>query len=137
MFQYIVKLYEVIRNKVSIVICVCMHTKSCQSCLTESCLALWTRVWQSHLSMGFSRQEYWSGLHALLQSFLTQGLNQCLRSPALAGRFFNTSATWEVQEESEENPPLWTKTKGQTILQNKYFQGLKTLFIHTDILLGY
>ena len=31
---------------------------------------------QSPLSMGFSRQEYWSGLHSLLQGiFLTQGLN--------------------------------------------------------------
>ena len=29
--------------------------------------------------MGFSRQEYWSGLHFLLQGiFLTQGLNPCL-----------------------------------------------------------
>ena len=29
--------------------------------------------------MGFSWQEYWSGLHALLQQmFLTQGLNPCL-----------------------------------------------------------
>ena len=31
---------------------------------------------QAPLSMGFSRQEYWSGCHALLQGiFLTQGLN--------------------------------------------------------------
>ena len=36
--------------------------------------------------------------HALLQGiFLTQGLNLSLfMSPALAGRFFTTSATWEV-----------------------------------------
>ena len=35
------------------------------------------------------------GCHALLQGiFLTQGLN---RSPALAGRFFTTNATWEAQ----------------------------------------
>ena len=34
------------------------------------------------------------GFHALLQGiFLTQGLNQCLMSPALAGGFFTTSAT--------------------------------------------
>ena len=31
------------------------------------------------LSMGFSRQEYWSGLHFLLQGiFRTQGLNSSL-----------------------------------------------------------
>ena len=35
--------------------------------------------------------------HALLQGlFLTQGLNICLMSPALAGGFFTTSATWEA-----------------------------------------
>ena len=37
------------------------------------------------------------GCHALLQGiFLTQGSNPCLLSPALAGGFFTTSATWEV-----------------------------------------
>ena len=38
------------------------------------------------------------GYHALLQGiFLTQGPNLCLMSPALAGRFFTTSATWEAR----------------------------------------
>ena len=36
----------------------------------------WTVAHQTHLSMGFSRQEYWSGMPALLQGiFPTQGLN--------------------------------------------------------------
>ena len=36
----------------------------------------WTVAYQAPLSMGFSRQEYWSGCHALLKGvFLTQGLN--------------------------------------------------------------
>ena len=36
--------------------------------------------------------------HALLQGiFLTQGLNLCLMSPALASRFFTTSAIFEAQ----------------------------------------
>ena len=36
----------------------------------------WTVARQAPLSMGFSRQEYWVGCHALLQGiFLTQGLN--------------------------------------------------------------
>ena len=35
--------------------------------------------------------------HTLLQeTFLTQGLNPCLLSPALAGGFFTTSATGEA-----------------------------------------
>ena len=38
---------------------------------------LWTVALQAPLSMGFSRQEYWSGLHALLQGiFPTHGSNQ-------------------------------------------------------------
>ena len=49
-----------------------------QSCPT----LLWpprTTAFQVPLSVGFSRQEYWSGLHFLLQGiFLTQGLNPCL-----------------------------------------------------------
>ena len=37
---------------------------------------LWTVACQAPLSMGFSRQEYWSGLHALLQGiFPPQGQN--------------------------------------------------------------
>ena len=38
------------------------------------------------------------GCHALLQGiFLTQGSNpHLIMSPALAGRFFTTSATWEA-----------------------------------------
>ena len=36
----------------------------------------WTVAYQASLSMGFSRQEYWSGCHFLLQEiFPTQGLN--------------------------------------------------------------
>ena len=40
-----------------------------------SCVRLfetpWTVARQASLSMGFSRQEYWSGGHFLLQVFLT------------------------------------------------------------------
>ena len=36
----------------------------------------WTVAHQAPLSMGFSRQEYWSGCHSLLQGIsLTQGSN--------------------------------------------------------------
>ena len=39
----------------------------------------WTIAHQALLSMGFFRQEYWVGCHALLQGiFLTQGFNPCL-----------------------------------------------------------
>ena len=48
--------------------------------------------------MGFSRQEHQSGFHAPLQgNFLTQGLNSVsVKSSALVGWFFTTSATWEA-----------------------------------------
>ena len=45
---------------------------------------------QAPPSMVFSRQEYWSHSHALLQGIEPVSL----RSPALAGGFFTTS--WEV-----------------------------------------
>ena len=39
----------------------------------------WTAACQAPLSMGFSRQEYWSGCHFLFQwIFPTQGSNPCL-----------------------------------------------------------
>ena len=54
----------------------------------------WTVANQAPLSMGFSRQEYWSGL-----PFPTPGdlpdLEMEPVSPALAGRFFTTSTTWK------------------------------------------
>ena len=60
----------------------------------------WTVAHEAPLTMGLSRQEYWSGLHVLLQGiFMTQGSNPhllSLASPALAGGFFTTSATWEA-----------------------------------------
>ena len=48
-------------------------------------VTLWIVAHQAPLSMGFSRQEYWSagkntavGCHFLLQGILTQGSNPCL-----------------------------------------------------------
>ena len=55
----------------------------------------WTVACQAPLSMEFSRQEYWSGLLCPLPEDLTSpGMELAyLMSPALAGRFFTTSAT--------------------------------------------
>ena len=48
--------------------------------------------------MGFSRQEYWSGLPGPPPGDLPDpGIEpDSLRSPALAEEFFTTRATWEV-----------------------------------------
>ena len=60
---------------------------------------LWTVAWQAPLSMGFYRQEYWSGLPCPPPGDLPDpGIKSVsLTSPALAGGFFTTSATWDAQ----------------------------------------
>ena len=59
---------------------------------------LWTVAHQAPLSMGFSRQEYWSGLPWPPPGDLPDpGIKPAsLVSPAVAGRLFTTSATWEA-----------------------------------------
>ena len=53
------------------------------------------------LSVGFFRQEYWSGLPCLPPGDVPDpGIKPTsLMSPALAGRCFTTSATWEARYE--------------------------------------
>ena len=67
------------------------------SCLSYVQLleTLWTVAHQAPLSMGFSRQEYWSGLPWPPPGDLPNpGIEPTtLISPALAGGFFTTSAT--------------------------------------------
>ena len=67
----------------------------------------WTVAPQVPLSMGFSRQEYWSGLPCPPPRDLPNpGIEpESLMSPALAGRFFTTSATWEAPP-TEHMPEL-------------------------------
>ena len=52
---------------------------------------------------GFSRQEYWSGLpFPSPEDLPNPGVEpRSLMSPVLAGGFFTTSATWEVQTGSK------------------------------------
>ena len=62
-------------------------------------VTLWTVAHQAPLTMGFSRQEYWSGLPCPPPGDLPDpGIKpESLMTPALTGRFFTTSATWEAQ----------------------------------------
>ena len=48
--------------------------------------------------MGYSRQEYWSGLPCPLPEDLPDPETEPVSpmSPALAGEFFSTGATWEA-----------------------------------------
>ena len=58
----------------------------------------WTVACQSPLSMGFSRQEYWSGLpFPTPRSLSNPGIELgSPESPALAGGFFTTEPPWET-----------------------------------------
>ena len=66
------------------------------------CATLWTIAHQAPLSMGFSRQEDWSGLPCPAPGDLPDpGIRPVsLMSPALAGGFFTTSITWEAPTKS-------------------------------------
>ena len=60
-------------------------------------VTLWTVAPQAPLSLGFSRQEYWSGLPCpFLGNLPKQGSNRHLLPVLQTDRFFTTSATWEA-----------------------------------------
>ena len=88
--------------------CAIYHACCVLSCL--SCIWLlvipWTVAHQAPLSMEFSRQEYWSGLHCPPPGDLPDlGIEPTsLTSPALAGRFFTTGATCEASWVCNPNP---------------------------------
>ena len=75
----------------------CVH-----ACIvTQSCPTPWTVARQAPLSLGFSRQEYWSGLPSPPPGNLPYSeINpKSPRSPALAlaGRFFTTAPAGKPQ----------------------------------------
>ena len=74
-----------------------MHAKSLQSCLTLL-RSPWSVACHAPLSMGFSRQEYWSGLLCPVPGDRPDPEIEptSLMSPELADGFFTTSATWEA-----------------------------------------
>ena len=74
----------------------------------------WTVACQVPLPMEYSRQEYWSGLlWPPARDILNPGIEPTsLMSPALAGRFFTTSITWEALNNTYQ---LLIKTCADTI----------------------
>ena len=62
---------------------------------------LWTVARQASLCIGFSRQEYWSGLPCPPPGNLpSPGIKLApLVSPELAGRIFTTSSTWKALQD--------------------------------------
>ena len=76
--------------------CILASMLSCFSHI-QLCVTPWTVAHQASLSVGFSRQEHWSGVPCPPPEDLPDpGIEPLsLTSPALAGRFFTTSTTWE------------------------------------------
>ena len=74
------------------------YSKSAGMCAKALLLCLTLCRLQASLSMGFSRQEYWSGLPCPPSGDLPDpGIEpSSLTYPALAGRLFTTNATWEA-----------------------------------------
>ena len=78
---------------------------------------LWTVAHQVLLSMGFSRQEYWSGLPCPPPGHLPYPGTEpaSLRSTALAGRFFTTISTCKaLLHIFLKNYVFWSGNKNNT-----------------------
>ena len=84
----------------------------------------WIAACQAPLSMGFSRQEYWSRLSFPPPGDLPDpGMEpMSIMSPALVGGFFTTSVTWEGPAALENN--VITETILATVEPTNYFKGL-------------
>ena len=76
-------------------VCLCVLSRFSRLGLMAT---LWTVACLAFLSMGFSRQEYWSELTCPPPRDLPDpGIKPTsLMSPALGGRFFTTTDTWEA-----------------------------------------
>ena len=93
-----------------------MKVKS-ESEVAQSCPTLatpWTAAYQAPPSMGFSRQEYWSGLPFPSPEDLPNPGTEpkSSASPALAGRFFTTAPLGKpaIYNKVHIFVPLWLVT---------------------------
>ena len=80
----------------------CKHTHKHKKLNFWKNFKTWTVACEAPLSMGFSRQEYWSGLlYSPPEDLPNPGIKVAsLTPPALAGGFFTTSTTWEAPPNS-------------------------------------
>ena len=83
-------------GNISFYMCVCAC--SVATVMSDPFATLWTIALQAPLSMGFPRQEYWSGLPFPSPGDLPDpGIKPVfLMSPALAGRFFTASPSGKL-----------------------------------------
>ena len=113
--------------------------------VAQSCPTLWTVAYQPPPSMGFSRQEYWSGLpFPSPEIFPTRGLNPglphckqmlyCLShqaSPLSYQDMYRPTEIYPIRKENFDNDSkqniLRNQTSVHTWLMQQYFQRYKTL----------
>ena len=87
----------------------CMHARMFSSfSRVQLSVTLWTIACQSPLSMGFSRQGYWSGLPCPFPGDLPDPRIEpmSLMSPESGGGFFTTNATWEAPPRKARPRPI-------------------------------
>ena len=84
----------IISRLLMVLVCVCTQLLSSVQLFATP----WTVAYQASLSMKFSRQEYWSTLPCPPPGdFPDPGIEpMSLTSPALVGKFFTSSATWDA-----------------------------------------
>ena len=92
---------------------------------------LWTVACLAPPSVGFSRQENWSGLPCPCPGALSDpGIEPMpLMSPALAGGFFTISTTWETQTSFiyiQTQSSRKTKRMHKTFLRKVIYEFCKT-----------
>ena len=85
--------------------CILSHFSPVQVFVT-----LWTIALQAPLSVGFSRQEYWSRLPCPPPGDLPDpGIKpKCLTPPALVGGFFTSSTIWEAHVHVHTHTQVYT-----------------------------
>ena len=106
---------------------VCVCVRACVFSCVWLFVTPWTVVFQAPLSMGFSRQEYWSGLpFSFHEIFQTQIELLSPVSPALAGRFFTTEPSGKPRWST--NPYRCWKIKKKV----RVTQSCPTLYISMD-----
>ena len=86
--------YNLAKEDLGLSACVCAKSFSHVRLLAT----LWTVAHQASLSIGFSKQEYWSGLSCPSPGDLPDPKIEAASPKSLAstGGFFTTSATWKA-----------------------------------------
>ena len=106
-----------------------------------SCVGLfatpWTVAYKAPLPLGFLRQVYWNRMPCPPPGYIPRpGIEPVsLTSPALAGRFFTTSTTWEAQGGNLFlSNASWLGSQGENFVPLDYtFFGLGLFFFWAEI----